>query len=96
MNSTDIALGSLITGPLISWVVSGLKRIPFVRKHPQAATAVLSSAIPAGIAIYGQVKGVEVATAQQLATAVATQFAAAIATHETITHPINKLKGGDE
>lgn len=91
MNSTDIAIGSLITGPLISWIVSGLKRISLVKRHPRVATAVLSTIIPAGIAIYGQATGVEVASAQQLATAMATQFAAAITTHETVTHEINKI-----
>lgn len=95
MTSSDIAIGSLITGPLISWVVSGLKRIPFVKRYPKVATAVLSSAIPSAIAIYGATKGVDIATAQQLAVAVATQFTAAVATHETVTQPLNKLRDGD-
>ena len=88
MRPQDILLGSLI-----SFVVSGLKRIRFVKRHPKVATAVLSTVIPAGIAVYGQVQGVEVAPIADIATQIATQFASAVATHETVTHPVKEKIG---
>lgn len=81
----------LLIGSLISFVVSGLKKIPLVNKHPKVATAVISTAIPAGIAVYGQIKGVDTQSIQDIAAQVATQFVAAVGTHETVTHTINKV-----
>lgn len=77
---------NILIGSLISMAVSQLKRIPFVKKNPKVVTAVLSTVIPAGLATYGVIKGVETQPWQDLAGAMATQFAAAVATHETVTH----------
>lgn len=84
----------LLVGSAISFVVSGLKRIPFVKKHPKVVTAVLSTVVPAGLAAYSQAKGVDTEVLKAIAAQAATQFTAAIATHETVTHTVNEKIAG--
>jgi hypothetical protein len=91
MRPQDILIGSII-----SFVVSGLKKIRFVREHPKVVSAVLSTAVPAGIAIYSQIKGVDLQGVSDLVASAATQFASSVATHETVTHTVNKVTGQSE
>lgn len=80
----------IIIGSGISFVVSGLKKIRFVKNHPKAVTAVLSTVVPAAVTVYGQMRGVDVAPVQDILTSIATQYASAIGTHETVTHTLVK------
>lgn len=82
---------NILVGTALSFIVSQLKRIPFVKKYPKVVTAVLSTAVPAGLATYGAIKGIETQPWQDLATQAATIFTSAVATHEAITEQINKL-----
>jgi hypothetical protein len=84
-------LSNVLIGSVISFVVSALKRVPFIKDHPKTACAVLSTVVPASVALYGQVKGVEVAPVQDLLAALATQFASSVTTHETVTHTANSV-----
>lgn len=96
VTSTDIIIGSLMAGPIISLIVSALKRIALVKQYPKAAAALLSSVIPAAIVVYGRLKGVDVASLQQLVIAIATQFAAAVTTHEAVVQPVKDAMADDD
>lgn len=85
MRPQDILLGSLI-----SFAVSGLKRIGFVKRNPKVASAVLSAVVPAGLAVYGAATGQDIAPIADIAASVATQFASAVATHETVMHAVKE------
>lgn len=82
---------NILVGSILSFAVSQLKRIPFVKQHPRIVTAVLSTAIPAGLTVYDAATGHNSASYADLATQAATIFTSAIATHETITHAANEL-----
>lgn len=79
----------ILIGGAISWAVSGLKRFPLAKNHPRIVTFGLSTLIPcviSGIKVYN---GQDLSQVSDVAIQIGTQFAAAIATHETVTHTIN-------
>lgn len=75
----------LIAGPLISWIVEALKRIPLIRAHAQLVALILAAA--AGVA--AQALGAEAPLAA-LVRCVLQTWVAAIATHEVITQRVQR------
>jgi hypothetical protein len=83
----------LIYGPIISFVVSFLKRIPFVKNNPKWVALFFTLATGAWTATHGSMPGIDWGTILQCVLA---QFAATVATHEVIVHPIQKFAGERE
>lgn len=77
----------LLLGPLISFVVSGLKKIPFVKRFPKSAALFISALVGTWTATHGSPAGIDYMT---IVRCVLEQFAGAVATHETVTEPITK------
>jgi hypothetical protein len=83
----------LLIGPLVSFVVSALKRIPFVKRFPKSAAFFISSLVGAYTSAHGSTPGIDYAAIIQC---VLVQFATAVATHEAIVQPVtDKLVKGD-
>jgi len=78
----------LLLGPLISFVVSALKKIPFVKRFPKSAALFISALVGTWTATHGSPNGIDYAT---IAQCVLEQFAAAVATHESVTNQIQKV-----
>lgn len=76
----------LVLGPVISFVVSFLKRIPFVKNNPKWIALFFSIATGAYTATHGSAPGVDWGTVFQCVLA---QFALSVATHEVVTQPIS-------
>lgn len=77
----------LLLGPLISFVVSALKKIPFVKRFPKSAALFVSALVGTWTATHGSPAGIDYAT---IVRCVLEQFAAAVATHESVVNPITK------
>ena len=77
----------LLYGVVLSFLVGALKRVPVIAAHPKLTVVVLSGAAGA----LGAVAQPGTHTAAQLVTCLATQFAAAVATHETVTKPFSRV-----
>lgn len=77
----------LLLGPLISFVVSALKKIPFVKRFPKSAALFISALVGTWTATHGSMPGIDYTT---IARCVLEQFAAAVATHESITDQVTK------
>jgi hypothetical protein len=82
---------NVLVGSLLSFAISQLKRIPLVKRNPKVVTAILSTALPAGLVIYETFTGQDMKSIQHIAAQAATIFAGAIATHEAVTHPLKEL-----
>lgn len=83
----------LILGPIISFVTSGLKRIPYVKDHPKVIALVLSVLYQSGQAVYSYVH--PDAPALDLGafiSCVLSSFGVAVGTHEVI-QPISNALG---
>lgn len=78
----------LLLGPLISFVVSALKKIPFVKRFPKSAALFISALVGTWTATHGSPSGIDYATIVQC---VLEQFATAVATHESVTNQIQKV-----
>jgi hypothetical protein len=74
-----------IAGPLISFVVSGLKKIPLVNKYPKFAAFFISALVGTFTAVHGSVAGISYS---DIVSCVLIQFSAAVATHEAIVKPV--------
>lgn len=78
----------LLLGPVISFVVSGLKKIPFVKRFPKSAALFIASLVGAYASTHGSPTGIDYAAIVQCVLA---QWALAVATHESVTNQIQKL-----
>lgn len=78
----------LLAGPVISFVVSFLKKIPLVKRFPKSAAGFISMAVGAYTATHGSTPGIDYGTLVQC---ILTNFAAAVATHEAIVEPVAKV-----
>lgn len=78
----------LLAGPVISFVVSFLKRIPFVKRFPKSAAGFISMAVGAYQATHGSLPGIDYGT---LVSCILINFSAAIATHEAVTEQVAKV-----
>lgn len=76
----------LAYGAIISFIVSGLKRIKPIKEHPKV-TAVILSMIVAGVSVYLGKDSNEVLV---IARCVIETFAVSIATHEAVVHPVKE------
>lgn len=74
----------LAYGAIISFLVSLLKKITFIKNNPKMTAAVLSALTVAAVTYFG-VEGTEWATA---ARCLVETFAASVATHEAIVQPV--------
>jgi hypothetical protein len=83
----------LLFGPMISFIVSGLKKIPLVKRWPKSATFFISSLVGAWTATHGSPTGIDYAAIVQC---VLTQFSLAVATHESVTNQVQKVVGGPD
>lgn len=75
----------LMFGPIVSFVVSFLKRIPFVKNNPKWVTLFFTIATGAYTATHGSPAGIDWAAILQC---VLVQFSTAVATHEAVTNTI--------
>lgn len=71
----------LTFGPVITAVVSVLKRVPFIARNPKWVALIISSVVGAYTATRGSAPGVDVAVLVQC---VLTQFSASVATFEAV------------
>lgn len=78
----------LSIAPLISFVVSALKKIPFVKRYPKSAAFFISAIVGGWTASHGSPVGVDYGAIVQC---VLTQFAGAVATHEAVTNQVQKV-----
>lgn len=75
----------LIYGPVVSFVVSFLKRIPFVKNNPKWVTLFFTMATGAWTATHGSMPGIDWSA---ILSCVLVQFSTAVATHEAITNTV--------
>lgn len=85
MNDQTICL---LISPLISFVVSALKRIPIVKRFPKFAAFFISSLVGAWTATHGSQPGIDYNT---IAQCILIQFSGAVATHEAVTNQVQKV-----
>lgn len=78
----------LAIAPLISFVVSALKKIPFVKRFPKSAAFFISAIVGGWTATHGSTPGIDYASIVQC---VLTQFAGAVATHEAVVNQVQKV-----
>lgn len=88
----DQSLACVVAGPIISAVVSVLKKIPFVKKYPKTV-AFFVAAVTGSVTSYLGTNGIAVGDIIQC---VLVQFSTAVATHEAVTNQVQKIGiGGD-
>jgi len=88
----DTSLACVAAGPIISVVVSALKKIPFVKKYPKTV-AFFVAAVTGSVTSYLGTDGVAFG---DIVKCVLVQFSTAVATHESVTNQIQKIDlGGD-
>lgn len=75
----------IVAGPVVSWIVEALKRIPIIKRYPKIAALVI-----AGIAGAVEYAGGAVPLAEVLR-CVVQAWGLAIATHEALTEPVQRL-----
>jgi hypothetical protein len=75
----------LVAGPVVSWVVEALKRIPWVKRYPKVAALFIAALAGVAEAAYGTG-----ATVTQIVRCVLQTWGVAIATHEVITEPLQR------
>lgn len=84
----DTSTICIVAGPIISIIVSALKRIPFVKRYPKSVAFFISAVAGTVTSLYGNVGGLSIADLTQC---VIVQFSAAVATHEAITNQVQKI-----
>lgn len=77
----DDATVCLAIAPVVSFVVSFLKRIPFVKSNPKMIALFFSIAVSALATLHGAAGGIDYTT---LLRCVLVQFSGAVATHEIV------------
>jgi hypothetical protein len=84
----------LIAGPVISFVVSALKKISIIKKYPKLTAMFISAILGSVVSVTGSYHGVNYADIVQC---ILIQFTGAVGTHEAITNQVQKidLGGGD-
>lgn len=75
----------LIAGPIISWIVEMLKRLPVVKRYPRIAALIIAGLAGAARFAWG---GLPVAT---LIECVLKAWGLSIATHEVLTEPVQRI-----
>lgn len=85
----------LAISPLISFVVSALKRISIVKRYPKTASFFISAIVGSFTAVHGSPQGIDYS---QIVLCVLAQFSGAVATHEAVTNQVQKVVafGGDD
>ncbi len=77
----------LILAPLLAIVVSGLKKLPIVKRYPKVAAALLAPVLAVAVQVWRtshpEAAGFDWSTVM---TCAAEYFAGAVATHEVISH----------
>lgn len=82
----------LIAGPVISFVVSALKKIAIVKRYPKLTAMLASAILGSVVSITGSYHGVDFSDIVQC---ILIQFTGAVGTHEAITNQVQKLGGDD-
>jgi hypothetical protein len=75
----------LVAGPVVSWVVEALKRIPWVKRYPKIAALLIAALAGVAEAAYGTG-----ATVTQIVRCVLQTWGLAVASHEVITEPLQR------
>lgn len=77
-------------GPIISFLVSAMKKIPYVASHPKVVVAALNTivALIAGVSVCGL-------NLEQIVLQVIAGFAGSALTYEYVTKPVAKALGTD-
>lgn len=73
----------LMFGPVVSFVVSFLKRYAFIKNNPKLITLIFTMATGAYTATHGSAQGIDWSA---ILSCVLVQFSTAVATHETIVN----------
>lgn len=84
----EVSMICVAAGPIISIIVSALKRIPFVKRYPKSVAFFISAVAGTVTSMYGNVGGLSIA---ELTQCVIVQFSAAVATHEAVTNQLPKI-----
>lgn len=85
----NISLICGFAGPVISFLVSGLKAIDLVKRYPKWTAFALSIITGAATTFFvDQTQGIG-----QLVQCILIPFAGAVATHEAVTNQVQKLGG---
>jgi hypothetical protein len=85
MDSTTICL---LVSPVVSFVVSGLKKIPWIKNYPKVTAMVISAILGSVVSVTGSYHGISYSDIFQC---ILIQFSGAVATHEAITNQVQKL-----
>lgn len=80
----------LVFGPVISFIVSFLKRIPFVKNNPKYVTLFFSVAVSA----FGMIHSTNGIDWSAVLACVLTQFSTGVATHEVVNTVQGKYSDG--
>lgn len=78
----------LLIAPLISFVVSVLKKIPFVKAYPKSVVFFISAIVGGWTSTHGSPQGIDYT---QIVTCILAQFSGAVATHEAVTNQVQKV-----
>lgn len=90
----DSSLICTAAGPVISFVVSGLKKIPFIKNNPKWTAFAISAILGSVVSVTGSYHGISYS---DIAQCILIQFAGAVTTHEAVVEPIKeKVTGSPE
>lgn len=87
-------MSCLILGPIISFIVSPLKNIPWVKNNPKTLALILSAAYNAAVAAWSVVhngQSFDPGSLGAILTCVLTSFGVSVATHEVVTQPLSDM-----
>lgn len=85
MDSTTLCA---LAGPVISFVVSALKRISIIKRYPKLTSIFISTILGSIVSIHGSYNGISFTDIIQC---ILIQFSGSVATHEAVTNQIQKV-----
>lgn len=85
MDSTTLCA---LAGPVISIVVSALKKISIIKRYPKLTSFFISTILGSVVSIHGSYNGISFA---DLTTCILIQFSGSVGFHEAVTNQIQKV-----
>lgn len=87
-------MNALLLGPIISFIVSALKKIPLVKNNPKTIALVLSVLYAGGATAYSILHSGAALDLGTLVTGILTAFGVSIGTHEVVTQSVTDAMRG--
>lgn len=85
MDSTTLCA---LAGPVISIVVSALKKISIIKRYPKLTSMFISAILGSVVSIHGSYNGISYA---DIFTCIMIQFSGSVGFHEAVTNQVQKV-----